>query len=151
MKTCLNCKQIKDESLFRWKNKSKGWKKANCIECDKVYDRKYHQNRPLEKKKNKLILSKKRIDDITEKICLLLLNKKCIDCGQSDIRALDFDHQENKTNNIGNLTSIKWSWERVQEEIEKCVVRCANCHRIKTHKERKTRKYLFGLKYNLWE
>jgi hypothetical protein len=57
----------------------------------------------------------------------------CVDCGY-DVNplALDFDHLGDKLFGIsqGTMRNIK----RLQEEISKCVVRCANCHRIRTHK-----------------
>lgn len=59
-------------------------------------------------------------------------SKGCIDCGYSDNPvALDIDHIEGKTRNIASLKSIP----AVLAEIERhrCVVRCANCHRIKSH------------------
>lgn len=59
----------------------------------------------------------------------------CIDCGyKAHFSALDLDHEGPKSVSIGNCQSIK----RLLAEIEagRCVVRCANCHRIKTWKER---------------
>lgn len=59
------------------------------------------------------------------------LKRGCIDCGYSaHPAALDFDHMDGKTSNICELTSIA----AVLAEIERhgCVVRCANCHRIKS-------------------
>lgn len=61
----------------------------------------------------------------------------CVDCGYNKHPdALDFDHTDGKTRNIGTLRSMK----RVLEEIErhKCEVVCANCHRIRTAERRKT-------------
>lgn len=55
----------------------------------------------------------------------------CIDCGyRGHPAALDIDHVEGKTANVSELKSIT----AIQAEIErhKCVVRCANCHRIKS-------------------
>lgn len=53
----------------------------------------------------------------------------CVDCGFADPRALDFDHiGTNKAFNVCNAKSIA----QAKREIRKCVVRCANCHRIKT-------------------
>lgn len=52
----------------------------------------------------------------------------CVDCGESDPVVLEFDHvRGEKTRPVSIL--VKWSWGRVVEEIEKCAVRCANCHR----------------------
>lgn len=60
------------------------------------------------------------------------LDHGCVDCGyRASPVALDFDHTNGKTSNICNLKSIA----AVQREIARhaCVVRCANCHRIRTH------------------
>jgi hypothetical protein len=58
----------------------------------------------------------------------------CVDCGyNTNARALDFDHRLGvvKYRGISELV-INNTWAAVMEEIEKCDLRCANCHRIKT-------------------
>ncbi len=61
----------------------------------------------------------------------------CIDCGETDIRVLQFDHVDpmNKTGNIADLAKVV-TWDVLVIEIAKCVVRCGNCHRRKTVRER---------------
>ncbi len=61
----------------------------------------------------------------------------CVDCGENDPVVLDFDHRvgEKKLRNVSNM--MHWScWDTIKKEIDKCDVRCANCHRRKTAKER---------------
>lgn len=60
-----------------------------------------------------------------------LLENSCVDCGESDVRCLDFDHRDgaDKLNDIARLMSNAFSWTRILAEIDKCDVRCANCHR----------------------
>ncbi len=54
----------------------------------------------------------------------------CANCGFSKHpAALDFDHVGEKKFTVGNAPSLR----RLVQEIAKCVVRCANCHRIATH------------------
>ncbi len=61
----------------------------------------------------------------------------CIDCGNNNIIVLEFDHISNdKKHNISNMSSQAYSLQAIQEEINKCEVRCANCHRIATHNRR---------------
>ncbi|MDP1689336.1 MAG: hypothetical protein Q8L47_04390 [bacterium] len=64
-----------------------------------------------------------------------LSNKYCKDCGENDPIVLDFDHKDPdiKFKPISNMLSGHYSWKSVKSEIEKCDVRCANCHRRKTH------------------
>ena len=59
-----------------------------------------------------------------------------MDCGEPDPVVLDFDHVSNaKIANISYLLNSVGSWRRLEAEIEKCEVRCANCHRRKTAKQ----------------
>lgn len=53
----------------------------------------------------------------------------CVDCGESDVRCLDFDHIGEKKFAVS--TGMGYRMETIMEEISKCVVRCANCHRKK--------------------
>lgn len=65
----------------------------------------------------------------------LLSKKSCVDCGESDPVVLDFDHKnpKEKLRPVSKLLSGHWSWKSVESEIEKCEIRCANCHRRKTY------------------
>ncbi|MEO7019954.1 MAG: hypothetical protein ABI234_07370, partial [Ktedonobacteraceae bacterium] len=57
----------------------------------------------------------------------------CVDCNCLDIRVLEFDHVHGKkAKSISELLKNSASWPRIQSEIAKCEVRCANCHRIQT-------------------
>jgi predicted HNH restriction endonuclease len=58
---------------------------------------------------------------------------KCYDCGlQSEFPAVyDFHHHEGEKDfNISKDGNTR-SWEKVKVELEKCVLLCANCHRIR--------------------
>ena len=62
----------------------------------------------------------------------------CVDCGTTDAVLLEFDHVRGKKSfNIGQMTGRAGaSLAKIQEEVKKCDVRCANCHTKKTAKER---------------
>lgn len=61
----------------------------------------------------------------------------CVDCGEDDPVCLDFDHiGDNKVLDVALLVQRAYSLKRIQEEIAKCNVRCANCHRKITAKRR---------------
>lgn len=55
----------------------------------------------------------------------------CSACGESDPRCLDFHHSEpaEKVGSISELVTRRASEERLEAELENCVVLCANCHR----------------------
>lgn len=66
-----------------------------------------------------------------------LLEHPCVDCGEADVRVLEFDHDDpaSKLNEVTRLANLSLPWWRVEAEIAKCSVRCANCHRRKTMEE----------------
>ena len=66
-----------------------------------------------------------------------LLEHPCVDCGIDDPRILEFDHVRGiKSYNVARMvTGSTFSWKKIQEEIDKCDVRCSNCHRLRHYVE----------------
>ena len=63
------------------------------------------------------------------------LGGKCVDCGlQTDFMSVyDFHHQDasTKKDGVASLIDAYKPWRVVQAELDKCVLLCANCHRIR--------------------
>lgn len=58
----------------------------------------------------------------------------CVDCSESHLVVLDFDHVLGaKVKTVGALAGEGASIRRIDDEIEKCDVVCANCHRRRTY------------------
>ena len=64
--------------------------------------------------------------------------KGCFKCGIDNPVVLDFHHKDpsQKEINISRLVDGNWSLLRIQKEVDKCEVVCANCHRIIHHEMR---------------
>lgn len=61
------------------------------------------------------------------------MNAQCADCGLADWRVLDFDHLPGTVKERGIAKVLGgWSIARIEREIAKCEIVCANCHRIRT-------------------
>jgi 5-methylcytosine-specific restriction endonuclease McrA len=102
--------------------------------CKKDSDNsRYKKNKCYFKKINKLTYYRNR-----DFLISFLKKNQCIDCGEKDIEVLDFDHVKEKKYSVASMSynSIK----TIKKEIEKCVIRCSNCHRRKTAKENKWKK-----------
>lgn len=58
-------------------------------------------------------------------------------CGESDPICLDFHHTNgDKEISVALIPTRGWTPERMMEEVQKCIVLCANCHR-KLHRDKK--------------
>lgn len=87
--------------------------------------------------KEKLLRKKKlRLRETRAWIAYYLRENPCVDCGETDPIVLEFDHQRDKLFAIGEASGLGKSLEKVKAEVDKCQVRCANCHRRKTYIER---------------
>ncbi|UVK59947.1 HNH endonuclease [Streptomyces phage Spilled] len=60
--------------------------------------------------------------------------RPCVDCGNSyPYYVMDLDHLPQYTKSFSLGKYIQHTLKEVAEEIEKCEVVCANCHRMRTH------------------
>ncbi|WP_412061844.1 hypothetical protein [Rubrivirga sp. IMCC45206] len=65
-----------------------------------------------------------------------LLSHPCVDCGEADPIVLEFDHvRGEKVGALSNMATRQFSVAKLNAEIAKCEVRCANCHKRKTARE----------------
>lgn len=54
---------------------------------------------------------------------------KCQECGYcKNYAALDFHHLDPKEKDVNWKTARHWSWDRLREELDKCLLVCRNCH-----------------------
>jgi len=53
---------------------------------------------------------------------------KCSNCPESHISCLEFHHID-PSQKEGLITKLRFSKEKLQKELEKCIVLCSNCHR----------------------
>ncbi len=128
MLTCSRCKLSK--SVDNFAIRSSGKLQNYCKSCGRVYSQKhYEKNKPAYLARNKI-----RRDNIKQKLYEFLLTQKCIDCGESEVLYLDFDHRDpaNKSFNLAVAMNRGFAWSKIQSEIEKCDIRCVKCHRRRT-------------------
>lgn len=136
MKTCYVCKLQKPISDFpRNKAKRDGLAKE-CRPCKKFIQNRWyseHKSSHISKVRNRTVRAS-RLN--RERIVLYLESHPCVDCGETDPVVLEFDHVRGlKSGNISRMMS-DCSWNVLEQEIAKCDVRCANCHRRRTARER---------------
>ncbi len=136
MKKCSICKVEKSFEEFNKNKSKKDGLQSHCRNCSKTHFKSYWE-------KNKV----KHFSAVKKRKQLALLNIKnfsynylsqhgCIDCGEKEPACLDFDHVKgDKFMEVSMMVRNGYSISKVKKEIEKCEIRCANCHRKKTAKD----------------
>lgn len=130
MKKCITCKKILQLDKFSFRNKKKNLRNSVCKVCHNKYTKNhYHKNKKEYTKRARVNSKKYRIEN-RKKMIEYLTDKQCVDCKENDIRVLDFDHinPSKKYKSVSKMMG-DYSWNKILDEIDKCVIRCANCHR----------------------
>lgn len=129
MKKCTRCQTPKLESEFAIRDKNTGRLHSYCKSCKKEIDKSaYHENRWSRKTK----LRAWAIERITKARIFVKRVKRfarCKKCGDKRWYVLDFHHVRGKNYNIGELASRGCTLKKLKEELKKCDILCANCHR----------------------
>lgn len=134
MKTCYKCGLTKELSEFHKKKNRPDGLQSICADCDNKRSRERYAANP-EYSKKAVKRAKNRLDKgYMKKYLAYADGKPCVDCGETDMVVLEWDHvRGKKLFDIG--TGLKrFSWESVLAELEKCERVCANCHKRRTAK-----------------
>ena len=133
-KICPSCGEECDaEQDFRWRYRDRGIRQVRCKYCQAESNKTHYQNNKQVYLERALTRNARVNTENKQRLYTYLSSHPCVDCGQTDVRVLEFDHvQGNKSANITRMLDNAVSWETIEAEIAKCEVRCANCHRIKT-------------------
>jgi hypothetical protein len=127
MKECGKCGEIKPRAAFS-KNKTKSdGLQTGCRSCQSEYYKDYYKKHPVKyiKKNNKLRIRNREFVERYKKF------RNCEKCGEDRWYVLDFHHKRDKDIEIANMTHQGYSVNKIKEEIRKCSLLCANCHREK--------------------
>ena len=111
-KICTKCGKELSIEEFNFRNKAAGTRRSECKYCHSAYMKEQYRKK------------KELVQDIKSE-------RKCAKCGENRGYCLDFHHLDptKKDNTVARLTSNNYRLDKVYEEIEKCIVLCANCHR----------------------
>jgi hypothetical protein len=133
MKTCGKCGDPKPNDEFALQNKKTGQRASYCRGCRRIYGRVHYS-----KNKELYIDRNERAHARLLEFLHSLKRGPCMDCGGTfHPCAMDFDHRDSKekVSNVSELFS-RVSRRKLLEEVAKCDLVCANCHRVRTWNRR---------------
>ena len=128
---CSNCKIEKSfENFYKEKRRKYGisyW----CKDCHRKYSE--SENGKVSRTK----YDHKRHKARSQLLGKIKMARGCVDCGYNKHpAALQFDHvYGEKLFNVG-VRKATVSMQKLEKEIYKCEVRCANCHAIITYRRK---------------
>lgn len=130
MKRCTICKQSFPATFFNKRVRSADGLQDVCRDCNKASARRYYRDNREKHLQVVMARTKEARRVAQEFIGEYLAVHPCVDCGEDDIRTLDFDHRPGaiKESDVMRLVRFGHSLKKIAAEIEKCDVRCRNCH-----------------------
>ncbi len=120
------------------KDRRLGQLHTQCKECYKAHRRTYYAEHYAKYRDQYLLRAKLRRRrlrlEFRAKMLAYLSNKACVDCGETDLRVFELDHIDptRKIFSVSQATTLGYAWEDVENELTKCRVLCANCHKKRT-------------------
>lgn len=142
-KVCSRCKIEKGITEYHKRPDRPDGIVSHCKQCEKerkskmaeevkAYSKKYYEENKESVCKRSALKAREKIEYINK-----LKEKPCTDCGQSfpgRPEVMDFDHREPHKKSF-NISNGSWrTYADIDEEVSKCDLVCANCHRTRTKK-----------------
>lgn len=136
-KYCLSCSPFRKHNTrkidIRYKHLQQKIKhKCKCPQCSKQHTVvAFTEPKPRLCPSCATTLHRKKV----KQKALEYMGGKCALCGYGGcVEALDFHHLKDKDFTISKYIT---SWKKTKQELDKCVLLCANCHRSKHRKIKK--------------
>jgi hypothetical protein len=118
---------------------------TQCRDCKRITQRTWYHNNKTRHKVNVAQRRRSAETKIISSVIAYLRLHPCVDCGEDNPIILEFDHVNGeKMGSVCNMISRGCGWKMIFAEMQKCEVRCCNCHRIKTAKQFGYRKALLA-------
>lgn len=131
---CVGCGVTKQIEAFHLRSEQSRARQDVCGDCLNAYRREHYRLYRDEYIERNVEAQRRRRREWQWRLWLYLIEHPCVDCGEADPVALQFDHRDpiTKRATLRFMSQRAYAWITVAAEIAKCDVRCANCHRRRT-------------------
>jgi hypothetical protein len=127
LKRYSRCKAHKALEDFNRLTKASDGRQSYCRACNAAWhaENRAHHNALIHERR-------KRVRELMKaRVLQYLVEHPCVDCGETDVLVLEFDHLRDKRSEVTRM-AYTHDWPAIEREIAKCEVVCANCHRRRT-------------------
>jgi hypothetical protein len=134
LRTCRVCGSSKPLVQFPLRSREKVTRQWICLDCQRTYTKGWYQ-----RNRERTIAAARQRNASRRTVARSragAVRRECVDCGESNPLLIDFDHLWNKRADVSYLIHAGFSWTTIETEIDKCEVRCANCHAGKTARDK---------------
>ncbi len=130
---CKTEKTLAD--FYKW-NKTKDGLMSRCKTCHCAKQKQHRDNPETEYNKQsrlrRLVRKQKAIE---------MFGNKCADCHKMfHPNVYDFHHLDPKLKDLTLGELLHKSWKHIEPELQKCIMLCANCHRLRHVNDDTTRR-----------
>lgn len=130
VRVCSTCKKIKCLDEFDKNKECSQGRTRQCKKCKAVKTRKWYSDNRARRQEESNQRNQKRRDE-----CIDILGGKCQMCNKEYPRCCyDFHHIDPKTK-VDAISNLLRRPSLLYEELKKCILLCANCHRIRHFEE----------------
>ena len=137
MPVCNHCGVDKDPEEFNWRYKALEIRHNCCRECIHQFNKRYFDGPAKERHLEQVKERKHAAREVArEYVWNYLSTHPCVQCGESNPVVLEFHHEHSKEYPVSLMINGGYPIAKIQVEIDKCQVLCANCHRKITMEER---------------
>ncbi len=141
---CYRCGERKPAADFAWRRKARNQRDSFCRPCRAAYKQEHYAANKQRYIAQAAARKRKLAVERTTYLIRFFASHPCEDCGETDPLVLEFDHLGDKAFNVGSALRTR-NWQSILDEIAKCEVVCANCHRRRTaHRRGSVRAMLTG-------
>jgi hypothetical protein len=135
LRRCGRCGEEKPADDFAWRRRRRLQRDSLCRPCRSAYGREHYEaNRQRYIDQARVAKAARRLKR-TRFLIEFFKTHPCADCGERDPVVLEFDHIEAKSFDIAQALPDR-KWRTILDEMAKCEVVCANCHRRRTARRR---------------
>jgi hypothetical protein len=128
MKTCSDCKQEKQLNDYTF-DKSRNRHLSICKKCTAIRTEAYRQTH-----KDKWRIDNKKHSEKRSKVINEWKSKGCVKCGDTRSYVIDAHHIDPTQKQFSVGTTVR-GIKPTQQELDKCIPLCSNCHREFHHME----------------